>query len=138
MTKKGQDLTSPSGRRRRPLLVFVGTRIRQLREERGWNQREFAAEIGVSASLLAKYESGDTEAPLRTLLRIAHALGVSVGLLADERHGMEPIGDAAILARVRRISGLGEPEKQAFLAILDIFIGLSRLTGKGGAAGGAR
>lgn len=138
MTKNGQELTSPSGRRRRPLLVFVGTRIRQLREERGWNQREFAAELGVSASLLAKYEGGDTEAPLRTLLRIAHALDVPLSLLADERHGMEPIGDAAILARMRRIAGLGEPEKQALLALLDIFIGLSRLAGKREGTGGGR
>lgn len=126
MTKQGLSVV-PIGRRRRPLLLFLGTRIRQLREEHGWSQRAFAARINVSASLLAKYEGGETEPPLRTLLRIAHALEVPLGLLADERHSSEPIGDAGILARIRDLTAFGEAEKGAVVAVLDIFLSLRRL-----------
>lgn len=127
MTQTRHDDPPSPGRRRRPLLVFVGNRIRLLREERSWNQRQLAARVGVSASLLAKYESGVTEPPLRTLLRIAHALDVPVGLIVDEKHGIEPTRDAEILARIRQLATLGERDQQGLLAVLDIFLGLRNL-----------
>jgi transcriptional regulator with XRE-family HTH domain len=126
MTQTRHEDPPVPGRRRRPLLVFVGTRIRLLREERSWTQRQLAARVGVSASLLAKYESGVTEPPLRTLLRIAHALDAPLGLIA-EKHGVEPARDAAILERIRQLASLGERDQQGLIAVLDIFLGLRNL-----------
>jgi transcriptional regulator with XRE-family HTH domain len=137
MTQTRHEDPSVPGRRRRPLLVFVGNRIRLLREERSWNQRQLAARVGVSASLLAKYESGVTEPPLRTLLRIAHALDVPLGLIADEKHGVEPTRDAAILSRIRQLANLGERDQQGLLAMLDIFLGLRNLVANQGDDHGA-
>lgn len=127
MTKQGQQPLSVTDRRRRPLLIFVGSRIRQLREEKGVTQRELAADLGLSASLLAKYESGDTEPPLRTLLKIARWFQVPLGLLADEMHGAAPVGDAALLDRVRQFSKQGPEDRQAAIAVLDVLLVFRRL-----------
>lgn len=138
MTQKRRDNPSSPSRPRRPLLVFVGNQIRLLREERSWTQRQLAARIGVSASLLGKYESGVTEPPLRTLLRIAHALDVPIGLIVDTSHGVEPTRDAAILSRIRQIASLGERDQQGLLAMLDLFLGLRNLAANRGHGDEAR
>lgn len=88
--------------------------------------------MGVSQSLLAKYESGFTEPPLRTLLRLAHTLEAPLGLLADERYGEEPVGDAALLSRLRQISALPPKDRAALLDLLDVFLNLRRLVGREG------
>ena len=53
-----------------------GQKIRQMREERGWERREFASLIGISADRVYKIEKlKQTTRPL-TLRRIAAVLGV--------------------------------------------------------------
>src|SRR5215210_389088 len=139
MTKSGHVPEPATSRRRRPLLIFLGNTIRQLRDEKGVTQRELAASLGLSASLLAKYEAGETEPPLRTLLRIAHWFQVPVGLIVDELHGVQPIGDAELLDRVRKVSTLGVEERQAAIAVLDAILGFRKLlTARSGGSHGSR
>lgn len=61
----------------------VGTRIRELRERRGWTLRELAEVTGFSYSMLGHIERGHREGSISTIQTIADALGVSVGILID-------------------------------------------------------
>ncbi len=63
----------------------IGTRIQQLREERGLSQRKLAKQAGLSASTIQKLESGETNFYVTTLATVARALKVSlVELWPDE------------------------------------------------------
>lgn len=66
--------------------MIIGTRIRQLREERGITRDEFEEFSGLEHSYIARIEQGLTMPPLETLERIALALAVPLYWLfcADE------------------------------------------------------
>ncbi len=66
-----------------PSVKVNGSFIRELREKQGWERKEFAALIGVSANRVYKIEvQAQTTRPL-TLRRMAAVLGVSPQELAS-------------------------------------------------------
>src|SRR3954447_1608602 len=64
-----------------PLDVMVGAKIRIIRIYRGVSQAGLAEEIGVTFQQIEKYEKGLNRVGASRLLRIASALGVSMGEL---------------------------------------------------------
>jgi transcriptional regulator with XRE-family HTH domain len=56
----------------------LGTNIVYLRTQKGLNQKDFAAKIGVSQVSLSNYEHGKQTPPLEMLVKIADALDVSL------------------------------------------------------------
>jgi len=65
-------------KRRDPLLRALGTRVRQLREGKGWTQEGLADRAGLDRSYIAGIEAGLRNPSIRALGRIAKGLGVSV------------------------------------------------------------
>ena len=64
------------------LAVELGNRIRQLRAERNWSQRELARRIGVaSKSVISYYELGERFPSYETLLRLSEVFVVSTDYL---------------------------------------------------------
>ena len=64
------------------LAVELGNRIRQLRAERNWSQRELARRIGVaSKSVISYYELGERFPSYETLLRLSEVFAVSTDYL---------------------------------------------------------
>jgi transcriptional regulator with XRE-family HTH domain len=55
----------------------VASRIRQARIEAGLNQLQLAARIGVTGSVISRYEKGALNIPVATLIAIAEQTGVS-------------------------------------------------------------
>lgn len=53
----------------------IGANIRRLREERGINQYELAAAIGITAGYLSQLERGTKPLNVSTALEIVKALG---------------------------------------------------------------
>jgi transcriptional regulator with XRE-family HTH domain len=69
---------------RRPLLLNVGKRLRQIRREQGLSLRELAGRIGKSESYLSRVERGQLDLTLSLLKTIADQLGRPIlGLLND-------------------------------------------------------
>src|SRR5215203_4028202 len=59
----------------------IGERIRELRGERGWSQREVARRAGLAPNSVALVERGERTPSATTVEKIAHALGVDPGEL---------------------------------------------------------
>ena len=55
---------------------MVGTRLRALRQARGWSLTQLSRAAGVSAGLLSQVERGQTDPSLDTLRKLAKALDV--------------------------------------------------------------
>src|SRR6266849_7586048 len=62
-------------------LLFLGTRVRELRNRRGMTRKMVAREADVSERHLAQLESGEGNVSIVLLRRIADALDVSLAEL---------------------------------------------------------
>lgn len=98
----------------------LGTRIRARRQWLEGTQADLGKAINVGWQMIQKYESGASEPPAGTLLRLARALKTSCGALLDE--------PAATDASKRETA-----DAAAFLAdpnVADIIVHLRRMDAK--------
>lgn len=76
-------------------MTELGHRLRSLREEREMTQQQVAQKAGIATDMVSRLENGHYSSPgLRTLLRIAEGMGLTVSALlpelpADTQHGVE-------------------------------------------------
>lgn len=61
----------------------LGVKIKQLREERGLDQKAFAFDCEIGRTQLHMIENGKTNPRLATLMKIANALEISLSKLVD-------------------------------------------------------
>ena len=59
--------------------VFIDKMIKYERTKRGMTQKQLAEKCGMADSAIRKYESGKVTPTIKTLDRIAHGLGGTVG-----------------------------------------------------------
>ncbi|MEX1363890.1 MAG: helix-turn-helix transcriptional regulator, partial [Nannocystaceae bacterium] len=66
-------------------MTELGHRLRHLREERGMTQHVVAQAAGIATDMVSRLENGHYSSPgLRTLLRIAEGIGLSVSALLPD------------------------------------------------------
>lgn len=58
--------------------IQIQQMIHDTRLKKGWTQKELAERIGVKQSLVSRWESGDCNYTIDTLIDIADALGLSI------------------------------------------------------------
>jgi transcriptional regulator with XRE-family HTH domain len=94
------------------LLDGIGHNIRQLREEKGWNQTELGFHADASPSIISLIENGKRNPSTATLAKIAGALGVEVVDLFPKASGRSPYEPTFndVLAEERRADGKGPDE----------------------------
>lgn len=63
--------------------IKLGERIRALRKSAGLTQEQLAEKVNVSVNFIGNAERGESAASVKTLRRIAKALGVSLKELFD-------------------------------------------------------
>jgi transcriptional regulator with XRE-family HTH domain len=64
--------------------VAFGQRLRELRTEHGISQDRLAHLTGIHATAIGRFERGDREPRLRSILRLAEGLGIRPGRLVDD------------------------------------------------------
>lgn len=72
------------------LFALRVDRLKEVRESKGFSQRELARRCGLAAIMINRYESGKADPALTNLLLIAEQLSVSTDYLlglADEPYG---------------------------------------------------
>lgn len=61
--------------------IILGERLKELRKERGWTQKQCAEKIGLNSVTYLHYENAQREPPLQVLVELARLFGVSVDFL---------------------------------------------------------
>jgi transcriptional regulator with XRE-family HTH domain len=80
-------------------------RLRKLREENGWYQKDVASKLGITVSAYGYYEQGKREASYETLTKLAEIFDTSVDYLLGRTEERHPLGydpdqvDALFLSR---------------------------------------
>jgi transcriptional regulator with XRE-family HTH domain len=123
-----QSMNDSKTSKKPPLPLSLGARIKELRKDRGWNQRELSARANVSQTRLSKYENGTHQVPLGALIRIAHTLALPVDVLLPDTGDMprDP-EDMELFARLRRLVALGSEEKSVACGLLDTVLAMREL-----------
>jgi transcriptional regulator with XRE-family HTH domain len=92
---KGPSIPGEVANDQEPLLALVGARIRATRQRAKLKQSDVARSIGTKQSYIVGVEAGEQNITLKTLARVAAALGVSPVSLLLEAELDTPIETAA-------------------------------------------
>jgi predicted transcriptional regulator len=96
--------------------IPLGTRVRQLREKKGWSLTKLAQQAGISRSYLAQIEYGESLPTQAKILQLANALGALPSELMGE--GLtDPVDIPESLQEFARSAGLGSSEVQMLARI---------------------
>lgn len=94
----------------------IGTKIKQIREQRDLSAERLAELSNVSASMIAQLEEGQLAPSLAPLMKIARALGVRLGTFLDDAPQSGPVMVSGGRSdRIIRFSGDREPSDRSSL-----------------------
>ena len=86
------------------LQQMVGARIRALRQQRGWTQEELGGRADLDFTTIGGAERGEKSLSLKSLARVADALGVDLAWLV--RQQQSETGQAESEGLVEELIGL--------------------------------
>jgi transcriptional regulator with XRE-family HTH domain len=101
----------------------LGLRIKQLRKDKGWTQKELANQVGCSSPQLNKYEAGQNTPPLDRLLQFATALNTTIDfLITGQVSDVAPMSNTRLVQRLQLIDRFNADEKETVIKLLDAMI----------------
>jgi transcriptional regulator with XRE-family HTH domain len=92
---------------------MLGERIRKLRRERDWTQKDLAERVGVDYKNISNYEVGRLVPSRKTLAKFATVFGIDPSELQSDRP-QEPtlaIGDPELLNLFHELSAFPDSER---------------------------
>jgi transcriptional regulator with XRE-family HTH domain len=101
----------------------VGGRIKQLRKQRGWTQKELAKHLEGSYQQLNKYESGIHAPPLDKLAQLADALNTTIDyLITGQVSDDTPLHDKRLLQKFKLLEGFDASQQETVINVIDAMI----------------
>ena len=101
--------------------LFLGTRLRALRNERGQTQFDLGKDSGLTATFIGQVERGQKSISVDSLYRVASALKVPLGWLTDIPAGRPPGPEAerifALVASAHRNGDLSRAYKKLSMVL---------------------
>jgi transcriptional regulator with XRE-family HTH domain len=107
----------------RNIRVACGERLKALRKQKDLTQKEIAAQLGVHATQLNKYEMGMHAPPPDKLVFLAELFGVSVDyLLTGGATDTRPMHHHRLLERFRIAQEFASDDQEALIRLMDAMI----------------
>jgi transcriptional regulator with XRE-family HTH domain len=101
----------------------VGTRIKQLRKQRGWTQKELAKHLEGSYQQLNKYESGIHAPPLDKLVQLADALNTTIDyLITGQTPDETPLHNKRLLQKFKLLEGFDANQQETVINVIDAMV----------------
>jgi len=108
----------------------LGTRLKNLRKQKRWSQKELAAKVDLRFQQLNKYESGLNMPPAEMLISLADALGTSVDYLLTGNPAEEsPLSNTRLFKRFQELEQFDKDDQEAVITIIDAMITKRRVEG---------
>ncbi len=115
---------------RQELQKAFGSRVKTLRKQKGWTQKELAAKADVRSAQLNKYEGGLHSPPFETLLKLAEALDTSIDyLVAGDESEEIPLHSQRLLERFRELQDFDADDQDTVIKLIDALIVQRKLQG---------
>lgn len=110
------------------LRKAFGARLKVLRKQRNWAQKELAALVGIRFQQLNKYESGLNIPPAEMLVKLADALGVTVDyLLTGNPVEDTPLASSRLFRRFQVLEALTPEDQETVIKVIDAMIAKERM-----------
>ncbi|MCW8929096.1 MAG: helix-turn-helix domain-containing protein [Gammaproteobacteria bacterium] len=110
------------------LRKAFGTRVKKLRKQKHWTQKELAAKVDIRYQLLNKYESGQHIPPASTLINLADALDTTIDyLLTGNPIESSPLSNTFLFKRFKEIESFNKEEQDTVITLIDAMIAKHRM-----------
>ncbi|MCP4276566.1 MAG: helix-turn-helix transcriptional regulator [Gammaproteobacteria bacterium] len=97
-----------------------GARLKDLRKQKRWSQKELAAKVNIRFQQLNKYESGLNLPPAEMLIKLADALTTTVDYLLTGNPAEEmPLGNARLFRRFQAVESFDSEDREAVIRLID-------------------
>lgn len=107
-----------------------GNRIKRLRKQKKWTQKELAAKLDIGFSQFNKYECGLHIPPVEKLIQLSELFDISLDyLLTGDRSEDKPLHNIRLLERFRELENFKTDDQEAIIAILDAMIVKNKVEG---------
>jgi transcriptional regulator with XRE-family HTH domain len=95
--------------------------IKKVREAKAMSQKEVATTLKMDASQYSKIENGKTDPSFTIVVKIAKALGVTVGELVQANEIFTDVrsADKTLMEKIKVIEQLDEQERSSLYHIID-------------------
>ncbi len=107
-------------------IMEVGEKIKQIRKDKGLQQKAVALEVGLDQSNYNKVENGRREPSLEVLQKLSTILGVSIDELLNPENNKQPsivtVEDKTISEKIRLMEQLEEEDKNVLYRMLDTML----------------
>jgi transcriptional regulator with XRE-family HTH domain len=135
-TSRPNPFTITGMGRRAYIATEIGDRIRRLRKERGWTQKELAERIGCSQRAIVYYERDGKYPPAPVLAAMAGAFGISLDTIMapdeparkagrDEPDLLNNPEDRRLWRKLQLIKTLPERDRAAVVRLINSLAGTS-------------
>ena len=105
-----------------------GARLKTLRKQKNWSQKELAAKVAIRFQQLNKYESGLNVPPADMLVKLAYTLDVSVDyLLTGNPMEDSPLASSRLFKRFQVLEHLNQDDQDTVIKIIDAMIAKGRV-----------
>ncbi len=113
-----------------PIRKGFGSRIKQLRKQRKWTQKELAAKLDVRFPQLNKYECGLHTPPLEKLIKLAEVFDTTVDYLLTGDHSEErPLHNLRLLERFRALEEFNAEDRDTIIKLIDAMVVKNKVEG---------
>ena len=110
------------------LRKAFGVRLKGLRKQRNWAQKELAAQVDIRFQQLNKYESGLNIPPAEMLVKLADALGVTVDfLLTGNPVEDSPLANSRLFRRFKVLEALTTDDQETVIKVIDAIVAKERM-----------
>ncbi|MCB1865906.1 MAG: helix-turn-helix transcriptional regulator [Chromatiales bacterium] len=97
-----------------------GARLKELRKQKRWAQKELAAKVYIRFQQLNKYESGLNLPPAAMLIKLADALATTVDYLLTGNPAEEsPLGNNRLFWRFQAVERFEAEDQEAIIRLID-------------------
>jgi transcriptional regulator with XRE-family HTH domain len=110
------------------LRKAFGARLKALRKQKNWAQKELSALVEIRFQQLNKYESGLNIPPAEMLVKLADALGVTVDfLLTGNPVEDTPLANSRLFRRFKVLEALAQDDQETVIKVIDAMIAKERM-----------
>ena len=105
-----------------------GARLKVLRKQKNWAQKELAAKVEIRFQQLNKYESGLNIPPAEMLVKLAATLDVTVDfLLTGNPVEDSPLASSRLFRRFKVLECLASDDQETIIKVIDAMIAKQRM-----------
>jgi transcriptional regulator with XRE-family HTH domain len=107
----------------------LGDRIKQLRKEKGWGQKELANKMGSDARQISRYEKGHVTPSIDVVVKVAEALEVTTDYLLTGKapRNIPKTEDSELLKRIQYITSLTDKDRESLFHIIDALLAKNKV-----------